>query len=215
MNIKQAIERLNSQLPLRQRQNQLEQELKRAHQAILRSLVNSGRPSTQVELSQILGEHNIEAGIQRLATDDLVVFDAAGKKIVGAYPVTIEKTHHHVTVYGNDIFAMCALDAVSIAPMFDTDVQINSCCHVTRSAIAIRMNRSEVLGADPFSEIRVGVRWQMPSGAAAHSMCLEMVFLVNQQGALGWQNGNTEDISLFTLPEAVEFGKGFFKPLLD
>jgi hypothetical protein len=44
---------------------------------------------------------------------------------------------------------------------------------------------------------------------------MEMVFLKDRQTAEEWQDGDTENVSLFTLPEAVEFGKRFFLPLLD
>ena len=46
------------------------------------------------------------------------------------------------------------------------------------------MKGFEILGSESSSNIRVGVRWQMPTGAAAHSMCLEMVFLLDEQVAL-------------------------------
>ncbi len=46
-------------------------------------------------------------------------------------------------------------------------------------------------------------------------MCLEMVFLKDQQTALEWQAGDTENISLFNLEDAVAFGAGFFTPLLQ
>ena len=126
MDIMQAVGRLNSQLPLKTRQDQLGKELKAVHQAILFSLIHEGRPPSREELLQFLDEEIIEAGVHQLAEADLVVLDAAAKKVVGAYPVTIEQTPHRVIVNGHTIFAMCALDAVSVAPMFNTEVQIES-----------------------------------------------------------------------------------------
>lgn len=214
MDITQAVARLDSQLPLKARQDQLNQEMKLAYQSVLRSLVNYGRPPTQTELAQLLGKDSVDSSIHKLAKDDLVVLDPEGKEVVGAYPVTIEQTPHRITVNGHTIFAMCALDAVSVAPMFNVEVQIESRCHVTQDLISIVMNNNELVKVLPSQEVRVGVRWKMPTGAAAHSMCLEMPFLLNEQVAMEWQDGDTENISLFTLPEAVEFGKGFFEPLL-
>ncbi|WP_455202511.1 alkylmercury lyase family protein [Kaarinaea lacus] len=215
MDIKQALARLNSQLPLKARQDQLGRNLKLAHQNILRSLVNRGRPLTETELIPLLGKDGVDSSIQQLAQIDLVVLDKEGVNIVGAYPVTIETTPHRITVNRHTLFAMCALDAVSVAPMFNTEVQIKSRCHVTHDAITITMRNDNLLTVLPSQDITVGVRWQMPTGAAAHSMCLEMVFLLNEQVALEWQKHNTENYSLFALPEAVEFGKRFFRPLLD
>ncbi|WP_455206766.1 alkylmercury lyase family protein [Kaarinaea lacus] len=215
MEIKQAVARLNSQLPLKARRDQLSVPLQRAHQAVLHSLVENGRPPTQTEMKQLLGENNVTNGIQVLVKNDLVVPDTAGTNIVGAYPLTIAQTPHRVTVNGHRLFAMCALDAVSVAPMFGVEVEIVSMCHVTHEALVVHMNDSEILSILPMPDVRVGVRWQMPSGIAAHSMCLEMVFLINERIALQWQDGDTENISLFRLAQAVEFGRQFFAPLLD
>ncbi len=215
MNIQTAVDRLNSQLPLKARQNNLPPPLKTAHQHILNSLVKNGHPPSREELIQRLGPDNVETGLQRLGADDLIVLDADGKNPVGAYPVTIEKTPHKITINGHTIYAMCALDAVSVAPMFDTEVHIDSCCRVSNTPISIRIQGSKILNAQPNDDITVGIRWQMPAGVAAHSMCMEMVFLENRPTAEAWQNSNTESISLFTLAEAVDFGKRFFLPLLD
>jgi mercuric reductase len=110
---------------------------------------------------------------------------------------------------------MCALDAVSVAPMFDTNVVIESECRVTKTPITIRMHGSKILEAIPTPGIIIGIRWQMPSGAAAHSMCMEMVFLKDSKTAKDWQGGDVDNSSLFSLPDAVEFGKAFFLPLLE
>jgi len=215
MDIKQAVARLNSQLPLKLRQDELSPKFKATHQCVLQSLVNIGQPPTQVAMEQLLGKDNVDYSIQRLANIDLVVLDADGKILVGAYPLTIEQTPHRMIVNGHIIYAMCALDAVSVAPMFNLEVQIESSCYVTQNAISINMRDNEIINVRPSSGIRVGVRWQMPTGTAAHSMCLEMVFLLNEQVALLWQNGNTESMSLFTLQEAIAFGSEFFAPLLE
>jgi len=213
--IASAVVRLNSQLPLKARQQQLPSALVAAHRLVLRRLVGQGRPPTEAELTAVLGAESLTAELQRLGADDLVVLDAAGRRPVGAYPVTIEHTPHHVSVNGHRIYAMCALDAVSIAPLFAAEVLIESNCHVRHTPIVIRMRDSEVLAVQPGQEVTIGIRWQMPSAVAAHSMCMEMVFLKDRETALSWQGGDTAHISLFTLPEAVAFGKAFFSPLFQ
>jgi hypothetical protein len=215
METQAAVDRLNSQLPLKARQDKLSPQLKTAHQNVLYSLVKQGRPPTEEELAQQLGEDNVQAGLRTLGEADLIVLDAEGKHPLGAYPVTVETTPHKITVNGNTIHAMCALDAVSVAPMFDAEVHIESTCHVSNTPITIRMQGDNILDAQPSSDVTVGIRWQMPSGAAAHSMCMEMVFLKDSQAAEAWQDADTDNISLFSLPEAVAFGKAFFLPLLD
>lgn len=215
MDIKAAVVRLNSQLPLKARQDALPSALKAAHQCVLYSLVNHGRPPTKDELEGVLGKEDVIKSLQRLGSDDLVVLAAEGKYPVGAYPVTIEPTPHNISVNGHAIHAMCALDAVSVAVMFDAEVIIESICHVSKTPITICMQGSDILKSKPATDITIGIRWQMPSAVAAHSMCMEMVFLKDRHTAETWQNGDAENIALFTLPEAVVFGKAFFLPLLD
>ena len=143
------------------------------------------------------------------------ILDAEGKRPLGAYPVTSERTPHKITVHGHSIHAMCALDAVSVAPMFDEDVVIESSCHVSKTPIIIHMHGNDILEVQPGADVTIGICWQMPSAVAAHSMCMQMVFLKDRQTALAWQQGDTENISLFSLPDAVAFGKAFFLPLLE
>jgi hypothetical protein len=215
MNIQAALDKLNSQLPLKERQDKLPQELKDLHRAVLHSLINQGRPPSSDELADQFGKETVESGLARLGADDLIVLDADGMNPVGAYPITSEQTPHKIIVKGHAIHAMCALDAVSVAPMFDTNVVIESECRVTKTPITIRMHGSKILEAIPTPGIIIGIRWQMPSGAAAHSMCMEMVFLKDSKTAKDWQGGDVDNSSLFSLPDAVEFGKAFFLPLLE
>ena len=215
MQTRAAVERLTGQLPLQPRQAALPPGWAAVHRAVLRSLVEQGRPLTREEIAAMLPAGDVDAALARLGGDDLVVLAAGSREVVGAYPVTCEPTPHQVTVHGHTIHAMCALDAVSVAPMFDAETVIESRCHVTRTPIRIRQSGERLLAVEPSDDVRVGVRWQNPTGAAAHSMCLEMVFLEDRATGEQWQGGDTDSITLFTVPEAIAFGSAFFRPLLE
>jgi hypothetical protein len=212
--IAEAIERLHSQLPLLGRQRALPPTLAQMHRAILRSLAERGRVPSRDELAAAFQGNDVDGALQRLGNDDLVVLNESRTEAVGAYPMTVEATPHRLNVNGTPINAMCALDALSVGPMFDAEVEIDSRCQVSGEPIHIHQRGREVLAVTPSAEVRVGVRWQQPSACAAHSMCLEMVFLEDEPTALTWQDGDTENISLFTLGEAIAFGAGFFNPLV-
>ena len=215
MKIQAALKRLNTQLPLKARQDKLSPALKVVHQKVLSSLIMQGRPPDEDDLKVILGGADMQTSLHRLGADDLIVLDAAGKHLLGAYPVTLEDTPHKLSVNGHLIHAMCALDAVAVAPLFATEVLIESTCYLSRTPIIIHMRGDSILEVQPTAAVTVAVRWQMPSAVAAHSMCMEMVFFRDRAGAEAWQGGDMEKTSLFTLPEAVAFGKAFFLPLLD
>lgn len=209
-----AVERLSSQLPLKYRQQQLPAALKVVHLQILYTLIKEGRVPEKKDLQEILGDESIMDALQYLGQNDLVVLDKNGY-VIGAYPVTLESTPHNIEINGHHIYAMCALDAVSVAPMFNMEVTIRSVCHLSQTPIYIKMHTDKISAVQPETDVTVGVRWQMPTNVAAHSMCTEMVFFKDRDTAEAWQKDDVTTITLFTLHEALAFGKAFFLPLLD
>lgn len=152
--------------------------------------------------------------VRDAATDALVVLDAKGGDVLGAYPMTTEETAHKVTANGNTLYAMCALDAVTVAPMFNVETKVQSRCHVTGTAVSIRQKGKEILEASP-SDVRIGVRWQRLIDCCAHVMCRQMVFLKDEATALEWLNADPVSKEVFTLQESIAFGEAFFVPLLS
>lgn len=150
-----ALDRLVSLLPLAGRQATLSPELRQLHQAFLRSMVDRGRPLNGAELAAAAPGHDALAAVFTLESLDLIVMDREGRP-AGAYPLTTEPTAFHVGVNGNTIWAMCALDAISVAPMFDTAVAIRSRCPVTGAEILVEMQGSRVSTASPGPNVQVG-----------------------------------------------------------
>lgn len=213
MNLDAALDKLNSLLPLKARQSQLEPRLRDLHIAILRNFATAGRPLSRDEVALQLGEGDVDAALARLAADDLVVLTPDRSQIMGAYPFTAEERVHQVLVNGHTVHAMCALDALAIAPMFEAATRIDSRCHVTGTPIEIHMQGEALLSAMP-GEVHVGIHWQGTSGCAAQSLCMEMVFLADAETAQRWQQQDSENISVYELPDAVTFAAAYFRPLL-
>ena len=143
--------------------------------------------------------------VRDAATNALVVLDAKGGDVVGAYPMTTEETPHKVAVNGNKIYAMCAVDALSVGVMFNTETLIQSSCHVTGAPVSIHQRGKEILEANP-SGVRVGVRWQRLIDTCAHVMCRQMVFLRDEATAQAWLNSDpvSKNSSLFRKPSRSE-----------
>jgi hypothetical protein len=211
--VDQSVLRLNQLLPLKARQDRLSSGLRELHREAIRLLVMCGRTPSREEMAESLGRDQVDAALARLGADDLVVLSKDRREILGAYPVTTENTPHVIHVNGQTIHAMCAVDALSVAPMFDVPLTIESRCRVMESAIHIEQEGERIVEARP-PTVRVGVRWQAPNGSAAHSLCMEMVFLQDEEAACRWHGGDLENHSLFTLEQAVAFGSRFFRPLL-
>lgn len=225
-----SLNHLQQLLPLKRRQQALPVPFRMVHRAILRSLAETGKPPRQTEIAAMLGAK--QSALHALATlgaNDLVILSTPVKtaekthqlvvpedvEVVGAYPMTTEKTPHQVEIFGHSVNAMCAVDALSMSLMFGGQTQIDSRCHVTGAPIRILQDGKEIKEASPSREVRVGIRWQSACSHAAHTLCTEMVFLKDVETAANWRATDPESIDLFTLSEAIELGEAFFVPLLD
>lgn len=206
-----AIARLEERLPLRARQAALPPPLAALHRAILWSLVREGEAPSSRTMAGLLGGVPPGEALARLGRDDLVVLDPEDGSVAGAYPLTTEDTPHRLQVGACSVRAMCALDALSVAPVFGVEVCIESGCAVTGDPVRVEQQGTAVADVHP-NGLRVGVRWQHPEGCAAHSMCRDMVFLRDADVAEAWRAGG--DAGLFSLEEGVAFASGFFRPLL-
>ena len=214
MDVQQGVDKLNDLLPLAARQQELDAELQALHQAILRAFVEQGRPLPVTEAAGQLSRHSVQQAFQALAQNDLIVLDVEQQMIMGAYPLSYEVTPHVVEVNGHPINAMCALDAVSVAPMFGVETNIKSSCAIAGTPVSIHMQGEQITSVDPDGNLYIGIRWQTPCGAAAHSLCRDMVFLLGQEAVEKWLQRSELECAVFDLATAVAIGRAFFRPLL-
>ncbi|HMQ53391.1 MAG TPA: organomercurial lyase [Anaerolineae bacterium] len=210
-----ALHRLNQLLPLAERQAALPAPLIELHRAVLRAFINRGCPLTRAEIEQQWPDLALEPALARLAGDDLIVLAPDTQEIIGAYPLTGEDTPHKVRVNGHTLRAMCALDALSVSPLFGIPVEIESNCRVTDQPLLLHQDGATLPLTKPSAEIQVGIHWQPPQTCAAHSLCREMVFLVDAAAAETWQAVAPEQRDCFSLPNAIALGAAFFSPLLE
>ena len=207
-----AIERLNKILPLAERQQKLGKEIAEVYQNILHSYVERGASLSRNEIAQQVS--NIDECIGVLKQNDMVVFDSNDEPI-GAYPFTMEQREHEVTVNGNKVHCMCALDALAVNPMFDMETTIKSRCHVTAEPVSIHQRNHEIMNADNNSDVFFGISWNSAAhNCCATSLCTEMIFLKGEQLADQWQAEDADNREIFNLRDAIEFAAGFFVPLM-
>ena len=156
-----------------------------------------------------------EHAISVLKSSDLVVFSGDGDP-VGAYPFTMEMREYEVRVNRHRVHAMCALDALAISPMFGMKTQIESRCRLSGGRVAIQQAGTAIENPDEAGDVRFGIDWGAARAGAscANSLCMEMIFLQDGQVAREWLKGDAGTKQAFTLPEAVEFARRFFVPLM-
>lgn len=209
-----ALNRLHGILPLKKRQANCSEEIKQLHQQILHSFVSKGRMLTKEEMAQQVS--NLDEAIDVLRCNDMVTFSDAGEPI-GAYPFTMEKREHTVKVNSFQVHAMCALDALAIAPMFNIKTEIHSRCHVTATPIHIQQLSQKIENVDKAGGIYLGIAWGAADNAVccADSLCMEMIFLQDDSIAEEWLAVDPENREIFTLLESVAFAERFFAPLIQ
>lgn len=207
-----ALKRLDSILPLISGLKSLSGDDAALYCKLINSYVQQGRTLTRQEVGELVG--NAEQALNNIVGSKLIVLDADGNP-AGAYPFTSEEREHKVHVNGVTVHCMCALDALAVSPMFNKPTVIDSQCRVSGEKVHIEQNGTEFSGGT--LEVWFGINW----GAAATdtvcaaSLCMEMMFLANENVARDWLAESPDTREIFDLPSAVEFAAGFFVPLAE
>ena len=207
-----ALKRLDSILPLISGLKSLSDDDAALYCKLINSYVQQGRTLTRQEVGELVG--NAEQALNNIVDSKLIVLDADGNP-AGAYPFTSEEREHKVHVNSVTVHCMCALDALAVSPMFNKPTVIDSQCRVSGEKVHIEQNGTEFSGGT--LEVWFGINW----GAAATdtvcaaSLCMEMMFLANENVARDWLAESPDTREIFDLPSAVEFAAGFFVPLAE
>ncbi len=208
-----ALQRLNEILPLKGCQDRCAPDIKQLHQHILQSFVTEGRGLSRQEMASKV--QDICEAIDVLSKNDMMTVSASGE-LTGAYPFCVDEREHSVRVNGHVLFAMCALDALAVAPMFQTEVEVISRCVLTDEPVVIQMLGEKISNLNEVSNVYFGITWSATdaNSSCADSLCREMVFLRSAVTAQQWLAESDCDRDIFSLSEAVEFASRFFSPLL-
>ncbi len=169
MTVGEGVRRLRGILPLAARRAALPEAGRRLHRQVLESFAREARPPTVKECAAFLGVEDAGGVLARLAEDDLIILRGDGT-IEGAYPFTTSQTAHRVDLMGRTVHAMCALDALAMAPMFDADAVVDSRCEVSERRLRIEQSGPQLVAARPTVSIHVGIQWGATGATAARSL---------------------------------------------
>ncbi|MBL4743226.1 MAG: hypothetical protein JKX87_01075 [Cycloclasticus sp.] len=211
--VNDALKRLNLILPLKENQQACSSDVNRLHQDILLSCIAKGRFLSKEEMSHYVGD--VSEAIDVLSKRGLVTLNSNGD-LIGAYPFSRNERNYAVQVNEYKLYAMCALDALAIAPMFKLATQITSRCGLSGDVITIKMDAGKILNIDKLGHVQFGISWDAADSetCCADSLCREMIFICGDEAAEKWLVDATKDRQLFTLQEAVQFADKFFSPLM-
>ena len=207
-----ALKRLDSILPLQSGLNSLSGEDAALYCKLLNSYVERGRTLSRGEVADFVD--NAEQSLTNIVGSKLIVLDADGNPS-GAYPFTSEEREHKVHVNGVTAHCMCALDALAVSPMFNIPTTIDSQCRVTGEPVHLEQNGTDFTNGT--LDAWFGINWGAAASdtVCAESLCMEMMFLANEDVAKQWLAESPETREIFDLPSAVDFAAGFFVPLAE
>ena len=178
---------------------------------ILRRFAARGRPSsTQVrEEAERLGT-NVERALESLAREDLVHLGTDGE-IAVAYPFSGRPTAHSVHFEsGNEVAAMCAIDALGMAPMFDEPIEITSRDPLTGDEIRVRLAADGGGAWQPESAVVVAGALDRGQDSCC-GCCPVLNFFTSTDTAERWLEGHSEVRGhVVSMPDAIAAGRAVF-----
>jgi alkylmercury lyase-like protein len=139
---------------------------------ILHRFGSTGRPSG-AETREAAEGFGLDAAraLETLAREDLVHTDG-GEEIVVAYPFSGRPTEHRVRFHaGHQVHAMCAIDALGMAPMFDEPIEIVSRDPLTCEGIEVALAPDGAGSWQPEQAVVVCGASGAASPAAAAARC--------------------------------------------
>ncbi|MGW7544004.1 organomercurial lyase [Streptomyces sp. NPDC054770] len=160
--------------------------LRAVQQAILRSFASIGRAPDPVDLEQVARSFHRDPRevLAELAAEDFLTLDEQGR-IQAAYPFSATPTDHHVRLAdGTEMWAMCAIDALGIPDMLDTDAVITSADPVTGETVTVTSAGRRMTWQPSTAAVYVGQR--ACTGSAADVACGALNFFTSPRTARVW-----------------------------
>jgi hypothetical protein len=198
------------------RRSRLDERERQLYRWILESFARGARPEVD-ELCDRASELDlqIEATLASFATLDLVHHDAASGEILVAYPFSAQPRGHTVVIDGKHrVEAMCAIDALGIAPMLELPIEIHSHDPLTDSEIWVRLDPGDGAWWEPTTTV-VLTGSAGCDGPSFRGCCDVLNFFQSLDSADRYL-GDHPDLAGFpiSIPDAIEVGRTVFADLL-
>ena len=182
---------------------------------ILRRFATDGHPS-RIEVSAAAEHLGLEpdGALETLAREDLVHRGADGE-IAVAYPFSGRPTSHRVRFPGgHEVDAMCAIDALGIAPMFGEAIEIESRDPVTDEKIHARVTAGASVEWSLQSAVVVAGAIRGQSDACC-GCCPVLNFFASSASAERWLAEHQEVLgNVISMGDAAAAGRTVFGDVL-
>ena len=198
------------------RLEQLGASERRLYRWILESFARGGRPEVEklCDRASELGIE-IEVTLATFATLDLVHHDAASGEIIVAYPFSARPRGHTVLIDGTHrVEAMCAIDALGIAPMLQLPIEITSRDPYSGAEVWVRLDPGDGAWWEPTTAV-VLAGSACCDGPSFRGCCDLLNFFESEETAEQYLNNQPELAGFpISIPDAIEAGRAVFANLL-
>lgn len=176
---------------------------------ILRSFARGVAPDMKTLATEADGiSLDPETTLAKFAHEDLVHTDQLGAVAV-AYPFSGRPTAHRVRIQGHEVYAMCAIDALGIAPMFGVPITIESTDPMSSDSVRVELRPDGEVSWKP--EGAVVVAGSSCEGAAFRGCCHVLNFFSSRSNAESYLRERGEIRGMvISIPEAAEAGRCVF-----
>ena len=150
---------------------------------------------------------DLDRALATLAREDLVHTEDG--TVAVAYPFSGRPTRHRVRLDAHDVYAMCAIDALGMAPMFDLPVVVDSSDPVTGKGVHVKLEPDGRATWAP--EAAVVVAGSCCAGAAYAGCCQVLNFFATEANGERYLH-ERDDVSghVISILAAVEAGRAVF-----
>jgi alkylmercury lyase-like protein len=188
--------------------------MRAVQQAVLRAVAASGEMPDDRALDAAAGTgRSGRAVLAALAEQDFLYPDDSG--VHAAYPFSLRPTRHRVAIEGGPtVWAMCAIDALGIAPMLGRATTITSSDPISGRTITVSATPTAARWEPSNAVVFVGRR--NANGPAAAVRCDTINFFASAHTAARWAALRQEVRgAALDQADAVELGRSIFGRLLE
>ena len=182
---------------------------------ILRGFASEGPPSAQAIRAEAARLRlDLEQAREKLTAEDLVHFDAAGEVAV-AYPFSGRPRGHRVLIDGQRwVEAMCAIDALGMAPMLGLPIEIISHDPLSGGEIWVRLDPGDGAWWEPTEAVVLAASTRC-EGPSFRGCCDVLNFFDTEENAERYLHDHPEITGTpISIPEAIEAGSVVFGDVL-
>lgn len=185
---------------------------------VLHFYADASRPPSTTEIGgeTTLSEERATVLLNQLQIRDLIGLEPGTGAIRYAYPFTQAHTGHCIEVGGRTLRALCAIDALGVGAMCQTDVSVDSSCRLCGERVHVTTagEGKTVRSVTPDSVV---VWYDFAyDGSAASSCCPAIAFFCSDEHLRRWLDDKWQHCKgiIVTMNDALEVGRAVFGPVL-